>query len=93
MWACIFINNFYLSEAVLYCYSSNMKQSSIILLSIFFILGLYIFGSLISALWFGPNQDCQYNIGCYLAVHSLNHTDDLLARISDLQHASNMSQM
>lgn len=70
-----------------------MKQSSIILLSIFFILGLYIFGSLISALWFGPNQDCQYNIGCYLAVHSLNHTDDLLARISDLQHASNMSQM
>lgn len=93
MWACIFINNFYLSEAVLYCYSSKMKHSSIILLSIFLILGLYIFGSLLSSLWLGPHSDCQYNIGCYLALQPLNHTDELLARVAQLQHASNMSHL
>ena len=93
MLACIFINNFYLTEAVLYCYSSKMKQSSIILVSIFLILGLYIFGSLLISLCFGSHQDCEYNIGCYVAVHSVNHTDELLSRIANLQHVSNMSQM
>ena len=29
------------------------------------------------------SPSCQYNIGCYLAPHSLNHTSQLHARISD----------
>ena len=29
------------------------------------------------------SPSCQYNIGCYLAPHSLNHTSQLQARISD----------
>jgi hypothetical protein len=66
---------------------------SIVLLSLSAILGAYIMGALLFSSWFGHPQDCQYNIGCYEVVHSINRTDLIIARLADIQHLENISNI
>jgi len=48
------------------------------------ILGLFLLYNII----FPSSIPAQYNIACYHAPHTINHTSELIARIAHAKHAA-----